>query len=44
MLKIINFTKKYGNKIAVNNISLEVHNGEIFGFVGHNGARKNYYY
>ncbi len=42
MLKIINFSKTYGNnkKKAVNNLNLEVKNGEIFGFVGHNGAGK----
>jgi ABC-2 type transport system ATP-binding protein len=40
MLKIVNFTKKYGDKIAVDNISIEVKPGEIFGFIGHNGAGK----
>ena len=40
MLKIINLTKKYGNKVAVDNISIEVNSGEIFGFIGHNGAGK----
>lgn len=40
MLKIKNVTKKYGNKVAVNNISLELKKGEIFGFIGHNGAGK----
>jgi ABC-2 type transport system ATP-binding protein len=36
----VNFTKKYGDKIAVDNISIEVKPGEIFGFIGHNGAGK----
>lgn len=42
MLKIINFSKTYGNstKKAVDNLNLEVQEGEIFGFIGHNGAGK----
>lgn len=35
-----NLTKKFGNFIAVNNISFEVDKGEIFGFLGANGAGK----
>ena len=40
MLKIVNLTKKYKDKKAVDNLSLEVKSGEIFGFIGHNGAGK----
>ena len=39
MLEVKNFTKKYNNgKLAVDDISFEVKNGEIFGFLGPNGA------
>ncbi|MBE0701019.1 MAG: YwaF family protein [Acholeplasmataceae bacterium] len=43
MIKITNFTKQYGNakQKAVDNFSLEVHKGEVFGFLGHNGAGKS---
>lgn len=40
MLKIVNLTKSYKDKKAVDNLSLEVKPGEIFGFIGHNGAGK----
>lgn len=40
MLKINNLKKKYGDKVAVDNISLEIKPGEIYGFIGHNGAGK----
>lgn len=40
MLEIKNVTKKYGEKVAVNDISLKIKDGEIFGFIGHNGAGK----
>ena len=43
MIKITNFTKQYGSAKhkAVDNFSLEVHKGEVFGFLGHNGAGKS---
>lgn len=40
MLKIENLTKRYGEKIAVDNLSLHIAPGEIYGFIGHNGAGK----
>lgn len=40
MLKIYDLTKKYGNLIAVDNLSLDINEGEIFGFIGPNGAGK----
>lgn len=40
MLKIENLTVRYGEKVAVNNLSLHISKGEIYGFIGHNGAGK----
>lgn len=40
MLKIEHLTKKYGDKKAVDNLSLHIEKGEIYGFIGHNGAGK----
>lgn len=40
MLKIENLTVKYGNAVAVNDLSLHVKAGEICAFIGHNGAGK----
>jgi len=40
MLRIENFTKTYGSKVAVDRLSLHIAPGEIFGFIGHNGAGK----
>jgi ABC-2 type transport system ATP-binding protein len=40
MLLIKNLSKKFGNFTAVNNISLEISKGMLFGFLGPNGAGK----
>ena len=40
MLRIENLTKTYGNKKAVDDLSLHIQRGEIYGFIGHNGAGK----
>lgn len=40
MLKIEGLTKTYGDKKAVDDLSLHIHPGEIIGFIGHNGAGK----
>ena len=40
MLKIEHLTKIYGEKRAVDDLSLTISAGEIFGFIGHNGAGK----
>lgn len=39
-VEVKNLTKKFGNFTAVNNISFKVKEGEIFGFLGANGAGK----
>ena len=40
MLQIHHLTKTYGNKMAVKDLSLHIAPGEIYGFIGHNGACK----
>lgn len=40
MLKIEHLTKEYGEKKAVDDLSLHIAPGEIYGFIGHNGAGK----
>ena len=41
MIEVRNLTKHYGDKIAVNDISFTVEDGEILGFLGPNGAGKS---
>jgi ABC-type multidrug transport system ATPase subunit len=38
ILQTENLTKRYGALTAVKNLSLEVFEGEVFGFLGPNGA------
>ncbi len=40
MIKFDNITKIYGDKTVLDNLSLEINEGEIFGLIGHNGAGK----
>ncbi|MBO4733912.1 MAG: ATP-binding cassette domain-containing protein, partial [Clostridia bacterium] len=40
MLKIEHLTKTYGEKKAVDDLSITINSGEIYGFIGHNGAGK----
>ena len=40
MLTIKNLTKIYGEKRAVDDLTLHIAPGEIYGFIGHNGAGK----
>ena len=40
MLRIEHLTKKYGDKTAVEDLSLHIQPGELYGFIGHNGAGK----
>lgn len=41
MIEVINFTKQYGDFMAVDNLNLSIGEGEIFGFIGPNGAGKS---
>jgi ABC-2 type transport system ATP-binding protein len=41
MIEVINFTKRYGDFVAVDDLSFTIGKGEIFGFIGPNGAGKS---
>ncbi len=41
MIEIVNFTKNYGDLVAVDNLNLKIEPGELFGFIGPNGAGKS---
>ena len=40
MLRIEHLSKSYGDKKAVDDLSIHIRPGEIYGFIGHNGAGK----
>jgi ABC-2 type transport system ATP-binding protein len=40
LIETRNLVKKFGDKVAVNDVTFEVHAGEVFGFLGPNGAGK----
>lgn len=40
VLKTYNVSKKYGNQLAANNINMTINKGDIYGFIGQNGAGK----
>ena len=42
MIEVKHLTKQYGDKLAVNDISFTVEDGEILGLLGPNGAGKVY--
>jgi ABC-2 type transport system ATP-binding protein len=41
MIELIEFTKQYGDLVAVDHLNLKIEPGEIFGFIGPNGAGKS---
>ncbi len=41
MIEVRGLTKKYGERVAIENISFHVNKGEILGFLGQNGAGKS---
>ncbi len=43
ILECKNLSKKKGKRQILKNVSFNITSGEIVGFIGANGARKNYY-
>lgn len=41
MIEFRNVTKKYDSTVALKDINFKIHNGQIFGLIGHNGAGKS---
>ncbi len=44
ILQVFNLTKRFGNLVAVNNVSMQIHEGEIVGLIGPNGAGKTTFF
>ena len=40
VLKTEDITKKYGEKIVLNKVNMTINKGDIYGFIGKNGAGK----
>ena len=41
VLRTIDLTKRYKNRVAVDHLNIEVRRGDVFGFLGPNGAGKS---
>ncbi len=41
MIELVDFTKRYGDLVAVDRLTLKIEPGEMFGFIGPNGAGKS---
>ncbi|NQT16785.1 MAG: ABC transporter ATP-binding protein [Planctomycetes bacterium] len=41
MIELVNFTKRYGDLVAVDQLNLKIDSGDMFGFIGPNGAGKS---
>ena len=41
MIQVSNLLKRYGSNVVLQNINMQVRQGEIFGIVGHSGAGKS---
>jgi ABC-2 type transport system ATP-binding protein len=39
-LRLVSVTQRFGKQLVLDNVSLHVHRGDIYGFIGHNGAGK----
>ena len=40
ILQTTNLSRQFGKKMAVNNVNMTIHKGDIYGFIGKNGAGK----
>src|SRR6185295_7632701 len=41
MIELMGFTKRYGDRLAVDRLNLKIAAGQMFGFIGPNGAGKS---